>query len=134
MISFTIKLAPISKKNSQQILRNGKTGRPFIAQSSQYKRYEKDCMWFIPKGIHIDYPVNVRCLFYMPTRRRVDKSNLEAAIHDILVKSGLLADDNRDIIAATDGSRVYYDKDNPRTEVFISPMEGYEQWRNGANR
>lgn len=134
MITFTIRLAPVSKKNSQQILRNPQTGKPFITQSKQYKQYERDCMWFIPKGVHVDYPVNVRCVFYMPTRRRVDKSNLEAAIHDILVKSGLLTDDNRDIIAATDGSRVYYDKDNPRTEVYISPMEGYEQWGKVASR
>lgn len=134
MIAFTIRLTPVSKKNSQQILHNPKTGKPFISQSKQYKQYERDAMWFIPKGVHVNYPVNVRCVFYMPTRRRVDKSNLEAAIHDILVKSGLLADDNRDIIAATDGSRVYYDKNNPRTEVFISPMEGYEQWGKSGNR
>lgn len=66
----------------------------------------------------------------MPTRRRVDKSNLEAAAHDVLVKYGVLADDNRDIIASTDGSRVYYDKENPRAEITIEPYEGeYEVWR-----
>ncbi len=59
----------------------------------------------------------------------MDKSNLEEAIHDILVKYGILSDDNRDVVASTDGSRVYYDKENPRAEIVISPLKGeYEQW------
>jgi Holliday junction resolvase RusA-like endonuclease len=66
----------------------------------------------------------------MPTRRKVDTANLNAAIHDILVKYGVLADDNRDVIASTDGTRTYYDKANPRAEVVIAPFtEEYEQWQ-----
>lgn len=73
MVKFTIPLPPITKKNSQRILVNKATGRPFIAPSEQYKQYEKDAQWFTPACIPpIDKPVNVKCLFYMPTRRRVD--------------------------------------------------------------
>jgi len=53
----------------------------------------------------------------------VDLTNLHEALHDILVKCEVLEDDNCKIIAATDGSRVMYDKDNPRTEVVITAME-----------
>lgn len=88
--------------------------------SEQYKRYERDAMWFIPKYRRIDLPVNVKCLFYMPTRRKCDLTNLLEAIDDILVKAGLLADDNYTVIESHDGSRVYYDKDRPRTEVYIT--------------
>lgn len=129
---YLIPTAPVSKKNSQRIVTNRITGKPFIIQSPQYVEYETYASYFLrPKPPNpIDYPVTVRCLFYMPTRRRVDKSNLEAAAHDVLVKYGVLADDNRDIIASTDGSRVYYDKENPRAEITIEPYEGdYEQWR-----
>ena len=124
MISFTIPLKPISKKNSQQILINRATGKPFIMPSKQYKQYEKDAMHFIPRciGDIIDYPVNVKCLFYMPTRRNVDLTNLLEAIDDILVKAGLLQDDHSGIVAGHDGSRVLYDKENPRTEVNIEPI------------
>ena len=129
-IKYTIKLPPVSKKNSQQILTNRKTGKPFIMPSEKYREYEKSAAWFLtphpPKPI--ECAVNVKCLFYMPTRRRVDKTNLEESVHDILVSAGILADDNRDIIAGTDGSRVLYDKLNPRTEITITRMEGYEQW------
>ena len=129
MISFTIPLTPISKKNSQQILINKATGRPFIMPSKQYKEYERDAMRFIPKGWEaINYPVNVKCVFYMPTRRKVDLTNLLEAIDDIMVKAGVLQDDHSGIVVAHDGSRVLYDKDRPRTEVEIQSIGGkYEK-------
>lgn len=71
----------------------------------------------------LDGRYNVKCLYYMPTRRKVDKTNLESAIMDILVDAGILKDDNSNIVAATDGSRVMVDKENPRTEIFIEEME-----------
>lgn len=123
MIKFTIPLAPITKKNSQRIMTNRKTGKPFIMPSEQYKQYERNAMWFIPRGKRIDSPVNVKCLFYMPTRRKVDLTNLLEAIDDIMVKAGLLADDNSEIVESHDGSRVLYDKDRPRTEIYIEFIE-----------
>lgn len=120
MIKFTIPLAPITKKNSQRIVINPKTGRPFIMPSAAYKDYEREASLFIPRGVYIDKPVNIKCLFYMPTRRKCDLTNLLEAVDDILVKTGLLADDNFTIIESHDGSRVFYDKNNPRTEIVIT--------------
>ena len=119
MIKFTIPLAPISKKNSQRIMVNRATGKPFIMPSAQYKQYERDAAYFIPFG-NINEPVNVKCLFYMPTRRKVDLTNLLEAIDDVMVKAGLLADDNSEIVQSHDGSRVLYDKKRPRTEIIIT--------------
>ena len=108
------------KKNSQQIIINKATGRPMIIQSKRYREYEKECGWFIQgKGEKINDPVTVKCLFYMPTKRRVDLTNLLNAILDILVKYEVIADDNSNIVYSVDGSRVLYDKENPRTEVTI---------------
>ena len=121
MISFTIPIPPITKKNSQQILLNKSTGKPFVMPSKQFKDYEKAALWFIPKRRQpIDFPVNIKCVFYMPTRRKCDLTNLLEAVDDIMVKSGLLADDNFTIIYSHDGSRVFYDKDKPRTEICIT--------------
>ena len=91
--------------------------------SSQYGHYEKECSVF-RKALGIHQPVNVAAKFYMPTRWRVDLTNLNEALHDILVHYGVLSDDNAKIIVSTDGSRVYWDKDNPRTEVIITAVEG----------
>lgn len=122
---------PRSKKNSSQIVMNPKTKRPFIIPSKQYKAYEQECIRQIGlNSTPIVYPVNVCCMYYMGTRRKIDISNLNSSIHDILVRANVLADDNRDIVAGTDGSRVLYDKANPRVEITISPMGDYEQWSN----
>lgn len=119
---FTVPIAPITKKNSQRIIKLG--NRPCIMPSEKYKEYEFAALWFIPKrGVPIDFPVNVTCIFYMPTRRACDLTNLLEAIDDVMVKAGLLKDDNYNIIASHDGSRVQYDKTNPRTEVIISKFK-----------
>ena len=120
-MNFTIKMVPVTKKNSQQILINKATGKPFVMPSKQYKEYEHLAQWFIPRVEKpIDRPVNIKCLFYMPTKRRVDLTNLLEAVDDVMVKAGLLADDHSGIVASHDGSRVLYDKANPRTEVEIT--------------
>lgn len=120
MLRFTIPLKPVTKKNSSQIITNKATGRPMIIPSKQYKQYEKEAGAFIRgKGMRIAEPVTVRCVYYMPTRHRVDLVNLMEATHDVLVKYAVLEDDNSSIIYSVDGSRVLYDKENPRTEVEI---------------
>ena len=120
MLKFTIPLPPISKKNSQQIFRPNGMNRPIIVPSKKYKEYEKDALYFIPKNIYINWPVNVKCLFFMPTKRKCDLTNLLEAVDDIMIKAGLLADDNYKIIESHDGSRVFVDRENPRTEVYIT--------------
>lgn len=121
-ISFTIPLVPVTKKNSGQIVRAGNFYK--VVPSKQYQQYEKDCRWFMPSlEDPIDAPVNVQAVYYMPTRRRVDLCNLHAALHDILTHYGVLVDDNSRIIVSTDGSRVRYDKEHPRTEVTITEAE-----------
>lgn len=134
MLTYTLYGAPRTKKNSQQIHRNA-AGRPFVAPSKAFAEYERSCLAQIKTPYRpVSDAVNVRCVYYMPTKRRVDKTNLEEAILDILVKAGVLEDDNRDIVAGTDGSLVLYDRDNPRVEITITEMEGYEQWgKNNRN-
>lgn len=124
MISFTIKVEPRTKKNSQRMIKNQRTGKMFPVPSAQFKEYETAAGWFIPKNVAIDYPVNIRCLFFMGTRRKCDLTNLLEAIDDIMVKYNVIIDDNYSIVAGHDGSRVYYDKENPRTEVYIERLKG----------
>lgn len=130
MIEFTIPIAPITKKNSQRIVTNRRTGRAMILPSAKYKEYEKECERLnLSLSRSIDYPCNVQMVYYMPTRRRVDLVNLQEATLDVLVHVGILADDNRNIVYSMDGSKVLYDKSNPRTEVTITRTEEYEEWK-----
>lgn len=123
-IKIILRGQPITKKNSQRIVRVGNSSR--IIPSAQYKQYEKDCLWQISRKFkqRIDIPVNVQCVYYMPTRRRVDLVNLIEATMDILVAAEVLEDDNCRIVAAHDGSQVLHDKQNPRVEITISSYHG----------
>ncbi len=119
MVNITIPTMPITKKNSQQILINTATGRPFISPSKQYKQYLKDCSYFL-REMNIDYPINLKTVFYMPTKRKVDLTNLLSSIHDVLVAYKVIVDDNSTVVVSVDGSEVCYDKENPRTEITIT--------------
>lgn len=114
---------PRTKKNSARILRSG-AGRPFVSPSKAFEEYQESCLWQIKRPHSpISARVNVRCVYYMKTARRVDLANLIEATTDILVKARVLEDDNSQIVAAHDGSRVEHDKKNPRAEIWIEEME-----------
>lgn len=135
-IHYTIKGDPRTKKNSQRIMYKGnkcpkchKGAIPFIMPSEAFKEYEQAALWqLVPKPRQpIDQRVNVKCVFYMKTRRDVDLNNLLESICDILVVASVLADDKSRIVAGHDGSRVLYDKYNPRAEITITKMDDFEQ-------
>lgn len=128
---FVLPLTPVTKKNSQSILINRKTGKPFVMPSKVYKEYQHDAGVYLntQKVLPVDpkdYPVNIKAFFYMPTRRRVDLTNLLEALDDVLVNYDIIADDDYKHVAGHDGSRVSYDKENPRTVVIIEPLEKAE--------
>ncbi len=102
--------------------------------SKQYLAFEKACLPYLNQvkdtaGV-INYPVNVECTFFVEIKRKIDLPNLLNAIDDAMVKSGLIIDDNRDIIAGHDNSRVYHDKFSPRVEIKITRLKDYTQWKN----
>lgn len=120
LLIYRIPGDPRTKKNHQQLART-KDGRVFPVQNKPYKQYEAMCRKMIqPPGEPISTPVNVSGLYYMGTRRKVDLLNLLGASLDILVNCGVLADDNSNIVVSHDGSRVLYDKDNPRAVITIT--------------
>ena len=112
-----------SKKNSQQILRNRKTGKMFVSQSEIYKQFEQECGYYLLKyRKNINTPINLKCTFYVKDRRKRDIVNLLNAIQDILVKYGVIADDNYNIVQSIDGSRIIYEKGREETIVEIKEV------------
>ena len=59
----------------------------------------------------------------MPSKRKVDLNNLLEATTDMLVHYKVIEDDNSNIVVSHDGSRVFYDKENPRTEIYFERNE-----------
>ena len=134
-LQYVIPLDPRTKKNHMRIVGSGKrcpvckrAERQYVVQGKAHDLYHVSALRFLnPKPQQaIDYPVSVRYLFYMKTRRRVDENNLVAAADDLLVDAGILKDDNSNILVHHDGTRVMHDKENPRTEIYIFALEDHE--------
>ena len=114
MIRIILYGDPRTKKNNARIY-----GRKLLP-SKAFCDYEGECLYqLLPVREKIDYPVNLKAVYYMQTRRKVDLVNLLEGTCDILVKAGILEDDNSKIVASHDGSRVRYDKSDPRVEVEL---------------
>lgn len=123
ILTMTLSGEPRTKKNSQRIIRIGRGFR--IMPSKAFTDYERTCVMQIAADMRlcIAERVNVKCVYFMPTHRRVDLTNLLEATDDILVDAGVLADDHCGIIRSHDGSRVEYDKHYPRVEITIERSE-----------
>lgn len=122
LMKLVIPVKPRTKKNSQQIMKAG--NKRWIGPSKAALDFERQCAWWIKDCYRqkISEPVNVRVRFFVESKRRVDLTNLLESIDDVLVKYGVLSDDNANIIAGHDGSRVYIDRVAPRLEIFIEPI------------
>lgn len=135
-INFTLNVTPRTKKNSQRIISrySKKKKRSFtkILPSELYEQFEKECSLLIPQILkkRIKTPVNIKAIFYVESRRKIDLTNLLEALDDMLITTEVIEDDCRDIIAGHDGSRVFHDKENPRIEVTIEEMPNYTKWKN----
>ena len=118
-----IPLLTIPKKNSQQIVWNSKTHRPFIRQSERYLSFERECGLFLRKyQNNITCPVNIKATFYVPDKRKRDLTNLENSIADILVKYKVIEDDNYNVLQSWDGSRIIYEKGRQETILEIEEV------------
>lgn len=131
ILKYVIPGDPRTKKNHQMIAgagprcpRCGKFQKIWVRQGDAHDTYAKDAAWRIrPRPrVPIDYPINICYKFYMQTRRVVDQTNLMECLDDILIAAGVIKDDNSRIVQAHDGTRVLYDKDNPRVEIYITRM------------
>ncbi len=123
-LNIIIPINPRSKKNSQQIIFNKKTKRAMVVQNKNYTQFEKDCKPFIPKlDKPIDFPINLCCKFYVCDARKRDIANYLEAIQDILVKYGVLADDNYNIVASLNGCSMEINRDYPHCDIIISKIK-----------
>jgi hypothetical protein len=110
-ISGCGKRCPVCGKYERQFIRNGKSTTDYSFKAVKYlqPRPQKP----------IEGPVQVVYKLYTETWHRKDDLNLYEALDDILVTNGILKDDDRKTIRSRDRSRVLYDKDNPRAEIYI---------------
>jgi Holliday junction resolvase RusA-like endonuclease len=127
VIHLTIWGQPVSKKNSMQLART-KTGRFFPVPSASYRRWMTLAKKQVASqlagvaGLPIESPVHLEVLAYRHTKRKIDLSNIYAAVEDMLQKYGVLKDD--DLVQSHDGSRKILGvlEDDARVEIVIEVL------------
>ncbi len=123
-LNFVVNVNPRSKKNSQEIVFNRKTGKRMVIQNKRYTEFEKECKQYMPKlDKPIDYPINLQCKFYVCDARKRDIANYLEAIQDVLVKYKVLEDDNYNIVSSLNGCSMEIDRVSPRCEITITKKE-----------
>jgi len=130
---FVILGSPSIKKNSKRFIRNRSTGQPMLISSQQALKAEKDGLVqlkFQKRWETIKDPIHAQFCFFVPDLRKRDLSNLFEAPQDLLQKSGIISDDS--LIRSLDGSRIFLDRKNPRTEITLKPFQ--EEIHDGLHR
>jgi Holliday junction resolvase RusA-like endonuclease len=114
---------PRTKKTSQRIARNRKTGQPFILPSRALVDWSREAV----KQIRAQWPmitlttqVAVRAVFY---RQRAvgDLINYCQALADALEAADVVFNDK--LIVSWDGTRLGKDAKNPRIEVMVTEFQ-----------
>lgn len=122
-MKFTIPVAPRTKKTHPQIV-TLKTGKQLLLPSKAYKDFEKKVVEWVNNNFGnlepIEVPINIACKFYKDKDYRSDLPGYLQGILDALVKAKFIKDDNHKIIASTDGSEVFLDRENPRIEIEVT--------------
>lgn len=132
MMKFTLPIKPRTKKNHMQLV-TLKTGRQMLLPSKAYKQFEKEVLNFVADNpliiksneefkLPIQEQINLKCLFYKEKDYKADLAGYIQAIQDVLVKAGVIIDDNHKVIVSTNESKVFLDRDNPRIEIEITKI------------
>lgn len=121
-----------SKKNQQRIAVNKKTLKPLILPSKQHeiwiKKSRKEFLDFkdhIVMNHDVRVPIvraKIKVLFFFATGMDKDLSNKFETISDILVDTGIIADDSFKVLkpVTLDG---WVNKQRPRTEIYLTILD-----------
>ena len=121
MITFVILGETPAKKNSRIV--NTKTGRSF--PSKRYTQWHRDAMLQIytqKQNEPIEKPCRIKMTFTHGDLRRRDSDNGSSSILDLLTDSGVLSDDNWQIVRSLQIDNDYK-KNEPSCKVEIEPYE-----------
>lgn len=116
---LTITGPPVTKKNSQQMAQNRKTGKWFPVQSPQLRAWTERAVWELRDQWRqpvLTVPVNMAAVIYRQ-RATGDLLNYLAAVSDALEAAGVVENDR--LIVGLEGCRLEKDSNRPRVEVVI---------------
>lgn len=119
-MKIVIKTSVPSQKNGKQIFINKRTGKRFITSSQNVKNWQEQALWQLKGQTPIvGYPVALTMIFKYDSKHRHDLDNSASTVLDILVKAGLLEDDNTSYVETLTLQYGGVDKDNAGVEVYV---------------
>ncbi len=104
-----------SKKNNRR--NYGTTSLP----SKRFLEWQESAAYQLikHKGICIEGVTRIQMDFYFPDNRKCDLDNKSSSVLDMLVKIGILKDDNWQYTGSIFLNPVGIDKKNPKVEIFV---------------
>lgn len=117
-----------AKKNSRIVLRNGRN-IPSKRYSIWHTAAQAELMSQKERGfVPIETPVIINLKFFHADKRRRDSDNGVSSILDTLVDSGILKDDNWQIVRILNVYN-FFDRKNARCEIDIKTIDvDGEKW------
>ena len=107
-----------SKKNSRITVRS--TGRGFPSKNyQQWERNQLKQVAGIPQLVSKDSPASIEIRMFPSTRRAGDLTNKAESVNDLLVKAGIIEDDNWFVLRGVSLQFGGVDKENPRVEIEV---------------
>lgn len=109
----------VSKKNSKQVfVRNG---RVIVLPSKAYRIWEDDALWQIKaqRVQPVDGPVSLKMALWAKDLRSSDLENKVSSVQDMLVKAGVLPDDDWKSVPKIEAEYMGVDREMPRCEVQL---------------
>lgn len=127
-LSFFIDGQVPSKKNNKGVMISKSTGKPVLVLSKQYQRYEKNTAGkfnailphFLVCCSIAEKPYKIKLTFARQKNQRFDYFGPAETIADLMVKHGLLDDDNADEVKFFFGD-YYVDSEKPGVLIEFLP-------------
>lgn len=109
-----------SMKNGKNVGVNPRTGRVFVTSNKIVKAWQDQASKQLKnyRGT-AEGPLFIMMVFYNGDKRKRDMDNQASSVLDLLVKSGLIEDDNCFVITRLCLAFGGVDRENPRVEVTI---------------
>lgn len=111
---------PPSSNTAYPTVRTGRSLRRI--KSDALKKWQTKAQKALHGVPEIKDKVNIIYLMYFPDNRQRDGQNYMKAPLDLLVQNKILQDDNRNYVAAEAWQDKGTNKENPRIEIIIKPV------------
>ncbi len=107
-----------SKKNSRLLF--WRNGRQYNIPSPAYTKWENTAVFYIRHIKPVDKVNSVTLTFYAESKRRKDLTNCAEGVMDLLVKAGILQDDNWFVVPKIVLVFGGVDRQEPKVEIQIT--------------